>query len=62
MEETYSKRPEWQKVYVKNKNSDPKGLSAPAQGLYTYIKTGKIVIKSDFKDIFFETGNKWAKC
>ena len=27
------------------KNSDPKGLSAPASGLYTYIKTLKIMSK-----------------
>ena len=33
------------------KNSDYKGLSAPAPGLYTCIKHEKICIKSDFKDI-----------
>ena len=33
------------------KNSDPKGLSAPAPGLYTCIK---LCIKSDFKDIFLK--------
>ena len=34
------------------KNSDPKGLSAPAPGLYTCIKHEQLCIKSDFK-IFF---------
>ena len=42
MEETYTKQPEWQKVY---KNSDPKGLSVPALGLYTCMKTWKIMYK-----------------
>ena len=38
------------------KNSDPKGLSAPAPapGLYTYKKNEKLSIKSDFKDIFLK--------
>ena len=36
------------------KNSDPKGLSAPAPGLYTCIKHEKLCIKSDFKDIFLK--------
>ena len=40
MEETYSKWPEWHEVY-----SDPRGLSAPAPGLYTCIKTSKYVYK-----------------
>ena len=35
------------------KNSDPKGLSAPAPGLYTCIKHEKLCIKSDFKDFFW---------
>ena len=39
------------------KNSDPKGLSAPAPGLYTCIKTWKIMYKSDQR-YFFETCNK----
>ena len=34
------------------KNSDPKGLSAPAPGLYTCVKNEKLCIKSDLK-IFF---------
>ena len=54
MEETYSQWPEWQKVYVYIKILPPKGLSAPAQGLYTCIKNEKLCIKSDFKDIFFK--------
>ena len=62
MEEPYSKWPEWQKVYVKIKNSDPKGVVFPCPGLYSCInKQAKICIKSDFKDIFFETCNKLAK-
>ena len=36
------------------KNSDPKGLSAPALGLSTCIKHEKLCIKSDFKDIFLK--------
>ena len=52
MEETYRKWPDWQTIYVKIKILTPRGLSAPAPGLYTCIKTGKLCIKSDFKDIF----------
>ena len=36
------------------KNSDPKGLSACAPGLYICIKHEKLCIKSDFKDIFLK--------
>ena len=36
----------------------PKGLSALAPGLYTYIKSLKMCIKSDF---LFLTCNEWAK-
>ena len=36
------------------KNSDTKGLSAPAPGLYTCIKHENLCIKSDFKDIFLK--------
>ena len=43
------------------KNSDPKGLSAPAPGLYTCIKTWKIMYKIGLHRYFFETCNKWAK-
>ena len=43
------------------KNSDPKGLSAPAPGLYTCIKTWKIMYKIRLQRYFFETCNKWAK-
>ena len=53
MEETHSKWPVWRKVLCLYKNSDPKGLSAPALGLYTCIKHEKLCIKSDFKDIFW---------
>ena len=44
MEETCSKWPEWQKVYVKIKISIKPGL---------YTNRQKICIKSDFKDIFW---------
>ena len=43
------------------KNSDPKGLSAPAPGLYSCIKTWKIMYKIRLQIYFFETCNKWAK-
>ena len=43
------------------KNSDPKGLSGPAPGLYTCIKTWKIMYKIRLQRYFFETCNKWAK-
>ena len=36
------------------KNSEPKGLSAPAQGLYTCIKSLKMYIKSDFEEIILK--------
>ena len=61
MEETYSKWPEWQKVYVKIKILTPAGLSAPAPGLYTCMKTGKNLYKIRLQRYFFETCNKWAK-
>ena len=44
-----------------HKNSDPRGLSAPAPGLYTCIKTWKIMYKIRLQRYFFETCNKWAK-
>ena len=43
------------------KNSDPKGLSTPALGLYTRIKTWKIMYKIRLQRYFLETCNKWAK-
>ena len=43
------------------KNSDAKGLSAPAPGLYTCIKTWKIMYKIRLQRYCFETCNKWAK-
>ena len=47
------------KGLCKNKNSYPRGSSAPAPGLYTCIKTGiHICIKSDFKDIFLKLAKK----
>ena len=52
MEEIYSKLPEWQKVYVYILT--PKGLSAPALGLYTCIKTWKIIYKIGFKEIYLK--------
>ena len=42
----------------KNKNSDPRGLSAPALGLYTCIKTGKNMYKIRLQRYVFETCNK----
>ena len=44
-----------------HKNSDPRGLSAPALGLYTCIKTWKIMYKIRLQRYFFETCNKWPK-
>ena len=44
-----------------HKNSDPRGLSSPAPGLYTCIKTGKSMYKIRLQIYFFETRNKWAK-
>ena len=44
-----------------HKNSEPRGLSAPALGLYTCIKTGKSMYKIILQGYFFETCNKWAK-
>ena len=38
----------WHQIFV------PRGLSAPALGLYTCIKSWKKCIKSDFKEIFFK--------
>ena len=44
------------------KNSDPKELSASAPGLYTCIKTWKIMYKIRLQKIFFlKLCNKWAK-
>ena len=52
--ETCNKWPKWQDVPVDIKISSP-GLSVPAQGLYTCIKSWKRnCIKSDFKEIFFK--------
>ena len=44
-----------------HKNSDSRGLSDPALGLYTCIKTWKIMYKIRLQRYFFETCNKWAK-
>ena len=38
-----------------------KGLSVPVPGLYTCIKSWKMYIKSDFKEICFYTCSKWPK-
>ena len=43
------------------KNSNPKGLFATAPGLYTCIKTWKIMYKIRLQRHFFKTCNKWAK-
>ena len=61
MEETYSKWPEWQKGLCLYKNFDPRELSAPAPGLYTCIKTWKIMYKIRLQRYFFETCNKVAR-
>ena len=53
MEETYSKWPEWQKVYVNIKILTP--------GLFTCIKTGINTYKIRLQRYFFETCNKWAE-
>ena len=60
MEETYSKWPESQKVYVNIKILTPRGCLPLPRGYYMYKNMEKLCIK-DFKDIFFETCNKWAK-
>ena len=61
IEETYSKWPEWQKIYVYIKILTPKGLSAPASGLYTCIKTWKIMYKIRLQRYYFETCKKMGK-
>ena len=43
MDETYSKWPEWQKVYVYMKILTPRGCLPPAPGPCTCIKTWKIM-------------------
>ena len=43
------------------KNSDPKGLSAPAPGLYTCIKTWKIMYKIRLQRYFFEINGQSDK-
>ena len=58
MEETYSKWPVTCGICW-HKNSDPRELSAPAQGLYTCIKTGKNMYKIRLQRYIFETCNKW---
>ena len=42
-----------------HKNSDPKGLSAPAPGLYTCIKTWNIMYKIRLQRYLFETCNNF---
>ena len=54
MEETYSKWPVTWGICL-YKNSDPRGLSTPALGLYTYIKKNmKILYKIRVQDIFLK--------
>ena len=60
MEETYSKWPEWQKVYVYIKILTPGGCLPLHRG-YICIKTGTNMYKSRLQRYFFETCNKWAK-
>ena len=61
MEETYSKWPEWQKVYVYIKILIPRGCLPLPRGQYTCIKTWKIMYKIRLQRYFFETCNKWAR-
>ena len=44
-----------------HQNFVPKGLSAPAPGLYTCIKSWKNVYKMILQREFFETCSKWPK-
>ena len=59
--ETCKKMGEVIKPFSWHQNIVPWGLSVPAPGLYTCNKSWKNCIKSDFKDIFFKTCNKWPK-
>ena len=43
------------------KNCDPKGLCASVPGLYTCIKTWKIMYKVRLQKYVFDTCSKWAK-
>ena len=54
MEETYSKWPEWQKVYVYIKILPPRGCLPLPRGYIHVYKHEKLCIKSDFKDIFLK--------
>ena len=49
------------KMFCWHKNFVPKGLSAPALGLYTCIKSWKKLYKIRLHRDFFETCNKWLK-
>ena len=44
-----------------HQNFDPGWLSTPALGLYTCIKSWKILYKIRLQRFFFETCNKWLK-
>ena len=44
-----------------HQNFIPKGLSVPAPGLYTCIKSWKILYKIRLQRDFFETCSKWPK-
>ena len=54
MEETYSKWPEWQKVYVYVKILTPRGCLPMPQGYIHVYKHEKLCIRSGFKDIFLK--------
>ena len=54
MEETYSKWPQWQKVYVYIKILTPRGCLPLPRGYIHVLKHEKICLKSDFKDIFLK--------
>ena len=47
--------------WLKWQNFIPKGLSAPATGLYTCVKSWKKLYKIRFHRDFFETCSKWPK-
>ena len=52
----------WQDISVDIKKLSPGGLSAPAPGLYTCIKSYKKCIKSDFKDVSLKlVVNDWSE-
>ena len=61
--ETSNRRwPKWQEVSVDIKTLSPGGCMPPVSGLYIHVSNHeKNCIKSDFKEIFFKTCNRWVK-